>query len=254
MSKCPYRKFVIICTARTGSTMLWSYLNSHPDILCLSSVYDRNDRINFGKFYGYLPDVCWDRQLVEERDKKPVDFLENYIFKIFSRSYKAVGFKYFYYNDRFFQNKNALVDYFILNKDIVFLHIKRKNILASLFSFKRALNQDQWITADVEFETEICITECERYFKNTTEQQNRFDSLFGDRIFHVIYEDFELYSQEILINIQKFIEVSPFKLETEMIQNKNKKLSETITNFAELKSHFDKSVYSDFFNEYGGDR
>ena len=77
--------------------MLWSYLNSHPDILCLSSVYDRNDRINFGKFYEDLPDVCWDRLLVEERDKNPVDFLETYIFKTFSKPYKAVGFKYFYF-------------------------------------------------------------------------------------------------------------------------------------------------------------
>ena len=163
-----------------------------------------------------------------------------------------MGFKYFYYNDRFFQNKNALIDYFILNTDIKFLHIKRKNILASLFSFKRALRQDQWITADIEFKTEICITECERYFENIIKQQKRFDSLFGERVFQIIYEYFELCSQEILINLQRFIEVSPSRLETEMIQNKNKKLSETITNFAELKWHFEKSVYSDFFNEYGG--
>ena len=234
--------------------MLWSYLNSHPDILCLSSVYDRNDRINFGKFYGDLPDVCWDEHLVKERDKHPVDFLETYIFKTFSRPYKAVGFKYFYYNDRFFKNKNALTDYFIHNTDIKFLHLKRKNLLASLFSFERAFSQDQWITADTEFQTEICVEECERYFKNTIEQQKRFDSLFGERTFQIIYEDFALHSQKILTNLQKFIGISPIKLETEMIQNENKKLSETITNFAELKSHFEKSVYSAFFNEYGGNR
>lgn len=229
--------------------MLWSYLNSHPDILCLSSVYDRNDRINFGKFYEVLPDVCWDEHLVKERDKKPVGFLENHIFKTFSRPYKAVGFKYFYYNDRFFENKNALTDYFIRNTDIKFLHLKRKNLLASLFSFERAFSQDQWITADTEFQTEICVEECDRYFKNTIEQQKRFDSLFGERTFQIIYEDFALHAQKILINLQKFIGVSPIKLETEMIQNKNKKLSETVTNFAELKSHFKNSVYSDYFNE-----
>lgn len=229
--------------------MLWSYLNSHPDILCLSSVYDRNNRINFGRFYGCLPDVCWDRQLVEERDKNPVEFLESYIFKTFSRPYKAVGFKYFYYNDRFFQNKNALIDYCISDTDIVFLHLKRENILASLFSFKRAMSQDQWITADLEYETEICIAECERYFENTVEQQNRFDRLFGDRTFQLKYEDFECRSQEILLNMQEFIGVTPIRLETDMIKNKNRKLSETITNFAELKSHFDKSSYSELFYE-----
>ena len=229
--------------------MLWSYLNSHPDILCLSSVYDRSDRINFGRFYGDLPDVCWDSQLVKERDKNPVGFLETYIFKTFSRRYKTVGFKYFYYNDRFLQNKNELINYFAMNTDIKFLHIKRRNMLASLFSYKRAFNQNQWITADVEFKTEICIAECKRYFEYTIEQQKRFDSLFGDRIFQIIYEDFALRSQEILINLQKFIKVSPLKLETEIIQNKNKKLSETIINFAELKSHFKNSIYSDYFNE-----
>ena len=234
--------------------MLWSYLNSHSDILCLSSVYDRNDRINFGKFYGCLSDVCWDKQLVEERDKHPVDFLETYIFKSFSSPYKAVGFKYFYYNGRFFENKNVLTDYFTHNTDIKFLHLKRNNLLASLFSFERALSKDQWITADTEFQTKICVEECERYFKNTIEQQQLFDSLFGERTFQIIYEDFASHSQKILIDLQKFIGVSPINLETEITQNKNKKLSETITNFTELKSHFENSVYSTFFNENGGDK
>lgn len=248
-SKYPYQKFVIICTARTGSTMLWSYLNSHPDILCLSSVYDRSDRINFGRFYGDLPDVYWDSQLVKERDKNPVGFLETYIFKTFSRRYKAVGFKYFYYNDRFLQNKNELIDYFATNTDIKFLHIKRRNLLASLFSYKRAFSQDQWITADIDFKTKICVSECERYFKTTIDQQKRFDNLFKRRSFQIVYEDIALRPQKILIDLQKFIKVSPVRLETEMVKNKNKKLSETITNFAELKSHFKNSIYSDYFNE-----
>ncbi len=247
--KYPYQRFVIICTARTGSTMLWSYLNSHPDILCLSSVYDRNDRINFGKFYGYLPEVHWDGQLVGERDKNPVGFLETHIFRTFSKLYKAVGFKYFYYNDRFFQNENELIDYFILHTDIKFLHVKRKNLLASLFFFKRAMSRDQWITADVGFETEICISECERYFKSTIDHQKRFDNLFGERSFQIIYEDFVLRPRETLVKLQEFIGVSPLRLETDTVQNKNLKLSETITNFAELKAHFKNSASHDYFNE-----
>ena len=35
----------------------------------------------------------------------------------------------------------------------------------------------------------------------------------------------------------------------EDIKNKNKKLSEAITNFAELKSHFKKTEYSAYFNK-----
>ena len=230
--------------------MLYSYLNSHPEILCLSSVYDRSDRINFGKFYGCLPNVCWDRQLVEARDKNPVDFLETYIFKPFSMRYKAIGFKYFYYNDRFLHSKDELVDYLKINTDIKFLHIKRKNLLASLFSYKRALSQDKWINADIEFKTEICISECERYFKNTIDQQKRFDYFFGERTFQITYEDFELcpHPKKTLINLQKSIGVSPIRLKTEIIKNKNKELSESITNFAELKSHFKKTEYSAYFN------
>lgn len=136
-----------------------------------------------------------------------------------------------------------------MNTDIKFLHIKRRNLLASLFSYKRAFSQDQWITADIDFKTKICVSECERYFKATIDQQKHFDNLFKRRSFQIVYEDIALRPQKILIDLQKFIKVSPVRLETEMVKNKNKKLSEKITNFAELKSHFKNSIYSDYFNE-----
>lgn len=64
-SNLPYQPFIILGTARTGSTMLWSYLNSHPDILCLRGVYGSTNKINFGKFYGELPEEYHSSELIK---------------------------------------------------------------------------------------------------------------------------------------------------------------------------------------------
>lgn len=244
-----YQPFVILGTARTGSTMLWSYLNSHPDILCLRGVYGSTCKINFGKFYGELPEEYHSTELVKIRNEKPTDFLENYVWKEYTKPFKAVGFKYFYDHERHLSNKEEVISYFKANRAIKFLHLKRDNLLATMFSYKRALAQQQWTKANTDFRTSITVQECNDYFKQIIGSQKRFDELFADRTLQVSYDNLIKVSGQTLQKILHFIGVKAISLTTETNKNREIKLSDCITNYMELKTHFKSTDYAKYFTE-----
>lgn len=244
-----YQPFIILGTARTGSTMLWSYLNSHPDILCLRGVYGSTNKINFGKFYDELPEEYHSSELIKLRNERPIEFLENYVWKDYVKPFKAVGFKYFYDHDRHLSNKVELISYFKANSAIRFLHLKRDNLLATLFSYKRALAQQQWTKANTEFRTSITVQECNEYFHQILESQNQFDELFSDRTLQVSYDNLLKATERTLQEVLDFIEVKAISLTTETNKNRETKLSDCITNYTELKTHFKSTDYAKYFNE-----
>lgn len=244
-----YQPFIILGTARTGSTMLWSYLNSHPNILCLRGVYGSTNKINFGKFYGELPEEYHSSELIKLRNERPIEFLENYVWKEYSKPFKAVGFKYFYDHDRHLSNKEEVISYFKTNRAVKFLHLKRDNLLATMFSYKRALAQQQWTKANTDFRTSITVQECNDYFQQILKIQNQFDELFSDRTLKVSYDNLLKATERTLQEVLDFIGVKAISLTTETNNNRETKLSDCITNYTELKTHFKSTDYAKYFNE-----
>lgn len=243
----PYQPFVILGTARTGTSMLWSYLNSHPDILCLRGVYGSKNKINFGKFYGELPDEYHSSELIMLRNERPIEFLENYVWKEYSKSYRAVGFKYFYDHNRHLSSKNELINAFQENKFIKFLHLKRHNLLETLFSYKRSLSQKQWTNNNSDFKTLLPINECNDYFHSILKSQTQFDLLFVNRSIEVKYDNLLNEPKITLQSIMQFIGVENIELTFETQKSKSIKLSDGIMNFEELKNHFRNTEFSVYF-------
>lgn len=243
----PYQPFVIIGTARTGSTMLWSYLNSHPDVLCLRGAYGSTNKVNFGKFYLDLPEECYSKELITLRNNSSVRFLNEFIFKSYPRPYKAIGFKYFYDHDRHLRNKNELLQYFSQNKRIKFIHLKRDDLLATLFSYKRARAQNQWNADDSNFRTCISISECYSFFDLINKQQIRFDKLFGQRSLSISYENMVHQPNTTLSNVQQFLGLQPKQLKTETTRNREVKLADFVTNYSELRQYFQSTRHGHYF-------
>lgn len=244
-----YQPFVILGTARTGTTMLWSYLNSHPEILCLRGVFGSRDKINFGKFYTDLPEEYHSEKLIQFRNDNPTAFLEKYVFKKYATQYKAVGFKYFYDHDRHLANRGAIIDYFHSNNQLKFIHIKRDNLLAVYFSYKRSLSQNRWTDAISGYKTIITIQELSDYFKFTTENQKLYDGLFPKQILQVHYDSLLIQEDCILNEIMDFIGVKKMKLYSETQKNDNIKYSDFIENYSQLKKYFSNTVYAKYFDE-----
>jgi LPS sulfotransferase NodH len=79
--------FVIVCTGRTGSNLLASSLDSHPDIICHHEVFN-HEGIHVSLSFGG-PQVPFGT--VEDRNRRPWDFIS----RVYSLTYgsRAVGFK-----------------------------------------------------------------------------------------------------------------------------------------------------------------
>jgi len=109
-----YKKFIVLTRSRTGSNMLISYLDSHPNI--------HADREVFARLNGrHYKDI-----LSKTYGKQP-------------RHVKFAGFKIFYYHPMD-DDKKEIWDYLINSKEISVIHLKRRNILRTMISRKIAGN------------------------------------------------------------------------------------------------------------------
>ncbi len=114
-----YRRFVVVSRSRTGSYLLTSYLNSHPDILMHGEV--------FGKLRGQAYQ----------------DVLETYHGK-YPRRVRAAGFKLFYYHP-LDTPAPGLWDHLSGDPNIHIVHLIRKDILRTLVSRAIAQKTDEWV-------------------------------------------------------------------------------------------------------------
>tara|TARA_R110002050_G_scaffold286541_4_gene437148 strand:- start:5562 stop:6314 length:753 start_codon:yes stop_codon:yes gene_type:complete len=244
-----YQPFVLISTARTGSSLLWSYLNSHPDILCLRGIYGSRSKINFGKHYKELPEEFSSNQLIKLRNEQPIEFLAKYVWKQYPTALKAVGFKYFYNHNRHLLDKNSIINYLKYSENIKFIHLKRENLLDVLFSYTRALSQNKWTHTDEEFETTFTIQECTSFFNEIRQSQQLYDLLFNKRMIQIKYEDLLTRPGQTLSLVQEFIGAEIADLTAETRRNTKVNLSRSITNYKELKAYFNQTEYSAFFIE-----
>ncbi len=126
------RKFVILAVPRTGSNLLCTLLNSHPEILCHHEVFNPD---------GIFTAVTHrDRDLglgtVCERDAAPLEFLE----KVWAtgQGYGCVGFKW---TRR--QNENVLAAV-VQDAGIRKIVLRRRNRIKTYVSDKIAQQTQQW--------------------------------------------------------------------------------------------------------------
>ncbi|MFN3241874.1 MAG: sulfotransferase [Planctomycetota bacterium] len=85
------RRFIILASQRTGSNLLRSLLDSHPDVTAYAEVFLK-DHSWFENQHGPKDSPA----LVAERDADPVAFAQKHVFRDYEESVKAVGFKLFY--------------------------------------------------------------------------------------------------------------------------------------------------------------
>src|SRR5262250_573283 len=88
-SRMPATRFIVLCAARTGSTMLRHMLNSHPDVRCHGEVMTGSLDALSGDDRD--PDPSVTRALVDRRERDPQDFLEEVVLD--PGPARAVGFK-----------------------------------------------------------------------------------------------------------------------------------------------------------------
>lgn len=129
-------EFLIAGTQRTGTTLMVTLLDSHPDILCVGESFNLGNNQNiYHQEYSYVRHCrksIWQKLMhILGRDK----LVEEYLNELYSNpEYKAIGFKYMQSHTRRF----PMVVPYILKNNIRVIHVTRENELKVLVSLRAA--------------------------------------------------------------------------------------------------------------------
>ena len=211
-----YRRFVVISNARTGSNLLYSYLNSHPNIKM------------YGEIFRFL-------------DGKSIQEIYKSYFSKKLRRIKASGFKLFYTHPEDGNNEEMLQLVEQLNDPLI-IHLTRRDKLNTLVSWKIALMTDTWGlkqgTPRIPIEKKkITIEpgEALKFFYDITKHEHDIEQRFREKDYvHIIYEDLIGHPEETLMPILKRLDVPAIPLKTSFIKSNPEPLQDLIINYQEL--------------------
>jgi LPS sulfotransferase NodH len=185
--------------------------------------------------------------------ENPLMFLEKEVFRPYPKDMKAIGFKIFYYHAQT-DNRKCVWTYQQNQSDLKVLHLKRKNILKTHLSRKRADKSGKWINLTDERENIESITlsydECLDDFTSTRRWEEQYDALFEHHSrLEVFYENLSNDSDAELQRIQKFLGVQEEELKSMTYRQNDQPISQTIANYCELKERFKDTSWAEFFEE-----
>ena len=267
------RRFMILASARTGSTFLSSLLSRHPSIQMYGELFNLNA----------LPR----RRLLDALDD-PVEYLRNRVYKTHPSEIAAVGFKMFYdhLTRNYFQKQvnpseaktklhkfrqftgfiDANYDWSTLDsrfrnawgflaadQDLAVIHLKRRNSLNTLVSLKTAFLTGRWRTLKSGGQATTTLhldpEECRSFFDKLDASAAHADALFGThRKIDVVYENLVGAREETLERVLAFLDVEPQPLSTDLQKQIVAPASEIVTNYGQLKDHFRDTRWHAFFD------
>lgn len=226
-----YAKFVMISRSRTGSNLLVSLLDSHPNVYARHEVFQRLNGRPYKKIWR------------QHFGKQPY-----YI--------KAAGFKIFYYHPLDADCPDLWRD-LIADRAIKIIHLTRANILNTLVSRKIAGLTDAWSSNDKSSSADkgvqqISFTpeELSEGFQQTRNWETEFASLFAAHpIYPLTYESLIAHQDEQFRRITEFLGVPAYRPRSQFKKQSKAGQKEIVSNYDELKDRFSKTEWRDFFED-----
>ncbi len=250
-----YCKFIVLGQGRSGSNFLLGLLNSHSQVTTYGELFHFTDHIDWGltKYNQYLQL----KYLIALINKKPEKFLERIIFRKYSPPISAVGFKIFYFHAQE-DSRKTVWRYLQDRQDIKVIHLQRKNFLKSFLSYKKALITNEWViisqpginNVPKQVTVSLDYQECITYFNYMKTVTKAYDLLFTQhQKIDVIYEDLSQdYASEIR-RVQEFLELDYEISEPITLKQSSLPLSQSISNYFELKEKFKNTHWESFFED-----
>jgi hypothetical protein len=244
-------RYLLTCPARTGSTMLTWYLQSHPDICAHGEVLaPRGPLAFYGVNYRISPPL--EQVLLTRRDQDPVAFLHEFVWQAGDR--QAVGFKGKYEELLLPQYADVLEE---MKRDarIQVIHLTRGNLLKRYLSQHLAVhvyglyNVPEGGELPKHVRVRLSPTECEQDFRRTMERQASFRTMLKDHdVLEISYEQLVGNKSATLAQVQRFLGVEEQELTTRSVKLRTHPLPEIIENYAELAEHFQGTPYENYFD------
>jgi LPS sulfotransferase NodH len=241
------KKFIILTTQRTGSTLLWQFLNLHPQIDGHGEVFlkmmKREDSFNAyinGLRLGGVKKVFFYKELIDEF----FIHLENHA----PPETRAIGFKLMY------NQLNPKLKSYLIKNDFGILHLIRKNYLKIIISresaqkrsFYHAKKDNEIEKIKVDLNTNLLLQALDQISAEVDKCKNEFSSCNYQEVF---YEDFVSDRKSESLKILQFLNLPDLDLgnqEFPLMKINSDKLPEIIENYSNVESLIRNSKYSEF--------
>lgn len=245
-----YRKFVIVSTARTGSTLLVNLLKSHSQV-CV-----------FGELFRSANEIGWDvkpfrtfqrADIVSLYRTNPVAFLDGYVFRRWPRTCRAVGFKLFYYHARTPEH-SVVWDYLAADPEVCVLHLRRRNLLAQYYSLRLAHQTNSWTKSamrkgDAETMT-MDAQECRDHFGWVRALEEQCAVFFSCHDVHDIwYEDLVSDQERTIGALQDVLGLTRQYVRPTIARQRTTPLHHAIANYDELNRELADTPWAVFFDD-----
>jgi LPS sulfotransferase NodH len=225
-----YVHFAVLTRSRTGSNLLVSFLNGHPDIFCE------------GEIFALM------------RGRNPVGRLES-AFGRQPRRVKAKGFKIFYYHP-LDADGTALWRRLEAMPGLRIIHLTRNNVLRTLLSRKIAGLQDGWTATRYDCtgvesrRIDFTVRELEEGFGQTREWERAAEARFrAHAVLRLSYEQFTEDPSGTLARILAFLGMRGMAPATGLRKQNPECLGALISNYGELKAAFSNTEWAVYFDE-----
>jgi LPS sulfotransferase NodH len=244
-----YTPFVIVGRSRVGSNLLRTLLNAHPQIATYGEIFRDSSCFDWDHL-GYFQSRTM-RSLIR---RDPVRFVDAKVLGRYPSLYRAVGFKLFYYHAR--EGAAASVWPYLRNRlPLKVIHLKRRNLLQTHLSRKRAALSDRWVNTSGRrgasgqpHAIHLDYHECLDDFVQTRTWEEECDRDFAAHPkLEVVYERLAGNHRAEGRTIQEFLGVPVRPIDPTTFQQTREPLATMIANYDELKEKFGGTVWQEFF-------
>ena len=256
-------KFVLLGHRRSGSTLMLCDLAGHRNVYMFGELFNEHEEDRRQAFAAGLRGCTVARRRGMNGDglyREGQDgglFLRDSVFYEHYWEPVAVGFKLFYHQARDTEGARRAWEYLVADKDVRVVHLVRRNMLESMLSLRIAFQTNEWasLVGEAHARTEppaplhFSPQECEGYFGETEKSLQWARAAFdGHPCLEVEYEaDLCRGFQATMHRVQDFLGVPRRRSRRLLRKQAQRRPSEQISNYAELKAHFAPTPYARWF-------
>jgi len=211
----PLGQFVIIARSRTGSNLLASLLNAHPDVTVHWEVFQKVENTTCKHIYDKM--------------------VQN------SRGCMQMGFKLFYYHPIGSDDK-SIWDMLGANRKIKIIHLTRNNLLRVHISRLIAGRTNEWLAESQSKlrspgkAVHVDVTRMLSDFCQTRAHINDVQQRFRNHeLFDVTYEELTTRQQSVVDAVFNFLRVPALKVQSRLMRQNPEPISALVSNYAEVK-------------------
>ena len=222
-----YRKFLIVGLPRSGTTLLHTYLNNHPDI--------------------------WSHGETDITTFQDPEQIKN-LFSPYPANIKAVGAKILLPAGGNFEVERIIKDLDDSEHPPNYIFLYRENLLRWYISLKIAERTHQWSVSDNQKAIPLHLKQIEVDTKNLIQDFNQaqqnivcYKKLFHKRREMVISYEELVHNPEVkLLEVQEFLGVHPVKLKSLLKKQNPELLPRLVLNFKEVTEVLRRTSYEKF--------